>query len=221
MAATTATATPHSSPTMKSYQKLRSWGGRPSRRLSRGDRARAPHATATGHADDEGDEHDGDASPPGHSTPAPSRPRTSRTTSASPRRRTSACSPGPVEGAWTVHRDAQDDDQRAAAPAPQREVVLGAAEGHDDERHLEAFEEHALEGTVKAYQSVAAPGAGGPSRRVLGSKIASSSWSAIRPLARRIALRSHCSPKIRSRPPITRRNVSIGSRRAPGRARRR
>src|SRR3954451_12343888 len=40
---------------------------------------------------------------------------------------------------------------------------------------------------------------------------ASSSGSALNPLARRIALRSHCSPNTSSRPPTTRRSVLIGN----------
>src|SRR5581483_879819 len=41
-------------------------------------------------------------------------------------------------------------------------------------------------------------------------KISSSSCSALNPLARRIALRSHCSPNVSRRPPTTSRNASIG-----------
>src|SRR4051812_10411075 len=41
--------------------------------------------------------------------------------------------------------------------------------------------------------------------------MASSSWSATYPLVRRIALRSHCNPKISSRPPTTIRRSSIGT----------
>ena len=43
------------------------------------------------------------------------------------------------------------------------------------------------------------------------AKIASSSWRALKPLARRIALRSHCSPNTSSSPPTTRRSTPIGS----------
>src|SRR2546421_5346665 len=43
------------------------------------------------------------------------------------------------------------------------------------------------------------------------AKASCSSWSALKPLARRIALRSHCSPKTSSSAPTTRRRAEIGT----------
>src|SRR5215475_4493058 len=69
-----------------------------------------------------------------------------------------------------------------------------------------------LNESVNPYQSTparstwAAPRASSSSR----AKIASSSWSALYPLARRIALRSHCRPKTSRSAPTTRRSAWIG-----------
>src|SRR5262245_26121173 len=68
-----------------------------------------------------------------------------------------------------------------------------------------------LKATVNDYQSTrAVPASASSASRRSRAKAAASSWSGLKPLARRIALRSHCSPKASSSAPTTRRSVSIG-----------
>ena len=102
-----------------------------------------------------------------------------------------------------VHDDAGDRARRPARPRPpiaaRPTLRWRAAEGHDDERDLEPFEEHALERDGERVPVVAARvRRARPRLATSARKIASSSCSALRPPPRRIALRSHCSPKISS-----------------------
>ena len=115
-----------------------------------------------------------------------------------------------------MHGDAVAATSTTAAAAPsggERDRSLGAPEGEDDERDLEPLEEDALEGEREAVAVEA--GALSRAPRLVRSassraKIASSSWSALNPLARRIAFRSHCRPKTSRKAPTTSRRASSG-----------
>ena len=121
-----------------------------------------------------------------------------------------------------AHEHADDDDEherRARAERGEADVALRAAERDDDERDLEAFEQHALEREREAVPvdpgaQLAAARRGPPRARARRSS--SSSCSALKPLARRIALRSHCRPNVSSKPPTTSRSALIGMRVSAG-----
>ena len=67
------------------------------------------------------------------------------------------------------HRGDEHHDQRSrGADRRQADVALRATEGHDDERHFEAFEEHALERDRERVPVVAGFGSGGLELRHLG-----------------------------------------------------
>ncbi len=90
-----------------------------------------------------------------------------------------------------------------AAAAAMTDVVLIGSKGEHDERDLQPLEQDSFEGdrkrvTVKAQRACC------PQRAPVGlrSNAARSSWTAFRPAARRIALRSHCKPNTSNRPPI-------------------
>ena len=108
--------------------------------------------------------------------------------------------------------DHHHDDRRRRGDRGQRQVPLVPPECHDDERDLQALQEHALKADHEAVR-VEPSGSTRAARpaATCSAKIASSSWSALNPLARRIALRSHCRPKTSSSPPTTRRSTPIGS----------
>ena len=91
--------------------------------------------------------------------------------------------------------------------------MLVGAEREHDERDLESLQEDPLEGDregVAVEARLAAPPAA-RAASVSSLKVSSSSCLAFRPAERRIALRSHCRPKISSRPPTTTLSTSIGS----------
>ena len=88
--------------------------------------------------------------------------------------------------------------------------MLVGAEGEDDEGDLEPLQQHRFEGDREGV-AVEAPSAAAAARRASARKIASSSCLSLAPAARRIALRSHCRPKVRSRPPTTTRRTPSGS----------
>ena len=120
--------------------------------------------------------------------------------------RASGASGGEPEGGHHEHG-------QAGGRRGQRDVVLVGAEGEHDERDLQALEQNAFE---RDRERVAVEVVGDrPGRRaaaVSSAKAASSSCSGLAArAARRIALRSHCRPKISSRPPTTRCRTSIGS----------
>jgi hypothetical protein len=110
---------------------------------------------------------------------------------------------------------AASDDHAAdrGADRRQRDRVRVEAEGDDDEDDLEALEEDALEAHDEGepVEAQAALLAGGRAASTSSRKVSSSSCSALRPAARRIALRSHCRPKMSSSEPTTSCSSASGS----------
>ena len=129
---------------------------------------------------------------------------------------------------WRIATPIAATSRTAAARSGRRqaEPVLVRAEGERDEDHLQALQQDTLEGDRERVADRIprrAPRPPSPPRSPRDRSRPRRAW-ALRPAARRIALRSHWSPKTRSRPPTTRRSVSIGSevkRRAEDRRRRR
>ena len=214
IAITTPAAARQSSPTTKSHQnrpnaRMRLMRTRPAGAASI---ATAPNESSTTNASTAGS--DGVvAGPVARRLPRPT--RRSRRSSASRRRRTSSCSRARASsGRADEHADDRDEHERdAGAERGEPDAALRAAERDDDERDLEPFQQHALEREREAVPVEPGALARRAAARASSSsraKIASSSCSALKPLARRIALRSHCSPKASSSPPTTSRSAVIG-----------
>ena len=148
---TTPTAMRQSSPTMKSYQNRPNCASHfmtaatsATRCGSTRERRRAPN---------DSDDHERDERraatrrAPGHSTPAPSAlQKIPNEVSITPTPNFNVFSGTRVSGACTITPAINTTTSAAAAPSRgQPDVALRAAERHDDERDLEALEEHALE----------------------------------------------------------------------------
>src|SRR5262249_36805898 len=122
----------------------------------------------------------------------------------------------------SAYDDARDDHEDHGGDGPghrERDAPLRAAEREDDERDLEALEQHALERDgepvpIDAPALLMLAGASpvwGARRRVAPRRCAASaSGGAPRPLARGTPWGSHCSRKTSSSDPPTSRRTSIG-----------
>src|SRR5262249_15483851 len=101
-------------------------------------------------------------------------------------------------------RDHQQPGGRGACRR-ERDAVRVGAEGDHDEDTSSPSSRTPLNDTVKANQSRSnrvVAGAWGAASGASG-RVAPSSWSALRPAERSIALRSHCTPNSRSSTPPT------------------
>ena len=113
------------------------------------------------------------------------------------------------------HPDHDHEHERGGgAGGRERDAPLRAPEGEDDERDLQPLEEDALERererrTSRARRAPPAPPSPASSTSCANASV--SSCSALKPLARRIALRSHCRPKMSRSAPTTSRSASIGT----------
>ena len=90
-----------------------------------------------------------------------------------------------------------DHERRRGADHGRRRLAGARAESDDDEDDLETLEQHALEADREGVPVEAEALLAGARRAASASsaKASSSSWSALKPVLRRIALRSHCNPK--------------------------
>ena len=109
-------------------------------------------------------------------------------------------------------RRRHEHDGGTGADRREADVALRGAEREHDERDLEALEEDALERERERVPVEAARSVAGALRAPSSSraKIAILVVERLEPLARRIALRSHCSPNTSSSAPTRRRSASIG-----------
>ena len=214
---TTPAAMRQSSPTTKSYQKRAECGDvahQAPPRDDRGARSAAPSPSARSHHS--ASRISSARSPPGHSRlarrarrrPGPRRPRTCRRSHSS-RPTTNLMrvlrAPAPAGGVQPMPAASTITAGHGRADHGERDRVGAQAERDDDEDDLEALQEDALEGDDEG-EPVEPDRRRAPAcaRRLdLCAKTSSSSCSAFRPAERRIALRSHCSPKISSRVPTT------------------